>query len=190
MNGGDTEANDTEGQDAMVVEQYESFKAMGSADHAQAVAKVSRSNSTADIKTVFRRVKCHKNPATGVLEDGAICLVRTGVSASACFLTGSVRSLHNHSAHQTSHECHFKVYQAHCRELGIEPHHRAIPRSASSKGIQVTLDACVVSEPRPPAFTPEGLRDFLIEMIVTQDEVFLYYFHYHANTYQRQGNCG
>jgi hypothetical protein len=33
MNGGDTEAEDTDGQDAMDVEEYHSFKAMADADH-------------------------------------------------------------------------------------------------------------------------------------------------------------
>jgi hypothetical protein len=69
-------------------------------------------------------------------------------------------------------------------------HPRAIPDSDSSAGkeyvpssnhsvvhlliplrVQGTLDGIVVAKPRPPVFTREGLRDFLIEMIVTQDEV-------------------
>ncbi|KAJ7829842.1 hypothetical protein B0H13DRAFT_2213484 [Mycena leptocephala] len=35
MTGGDTEAEDTEGQDAMDLEEYESFKSMGDTDHQQ-----------------------------------------------------------------------------------------------------------------------------------------------------------
>jgi hypothetical protein len=37
--------------------------------------------------------------------------------------------------------------------------------------VQGTLDAVVVSTPRQPPFTPEGLLDHITELIVTQDEV-------------------
>ncbi|KAJ7271359.1 hypothetical protein B0H12DRAFT_1229014 [Mycena haematopus] len=82
------------------VEQYEAFKTMGDADHQHAIAKVARHDSTADIKTVYTRVKGQKNVTTGLLEDGAICPVctRKGVSGSASFLTGSVSSLRSHIA--------------------------------------------------------------------------------------------
>ncbi|KAJ7940040.1 hypothetical protein B0H13DRAFT_1850240 [Mycena leptocephala] len=104
---GDTEADD----DAMAVdsEEYKSIKAMADADYAY---------------TIFHRVKNHKNPDTGVIQDGAICLVCThdGVRASTCFLTGSVTTLHQHIAR---HENHFKIHKARCAQLGIEMNERA-----------------------------------------------------------------
>ncbi|KAJ7161590.1 hypothetical protein C8R46DRAFT_1037789 [Mycena filopes] len=57
-------------------EEYQSVKATADADHAQVglVAplhfKPWREDSTADVNTMFRRVKGHKHLKTGVLEDG------------------------------------------------------------------------------------------------------------------------
>ncbi|KAJ6606726.1 hypothetical protein B0H10DRAFT_2228637 [Mycena sp. CBHHK59/15] len=102
---------------------------------------------------------------------GAICLVctRKGLKPDVCFLTGGVSMLRSHIAH---HDDHFQVYQVCCEKINIEMHPCAIPYTDSSTGkeIQGTLDGVVVAQPRPPAFTSEGLHDFLIEMIVTQDE--------------------
>ncbi|KAJ7130799.1 hypothetical protein C8R43DRAFT_662757 [Mycena crocata] len=69
---------------------------------------------------------------------------------------------------------HFDVYKTRCEELGIVMHERAIPKTLSSQNLQGTLDGIVVavSQPRQPAFTPDGLRDHLIEMIVTSDDAF------------------
>ncbi|KAJ6616181.1 hypothetical protein B0H10DRAFT_1949380 [Mycena sp. CBHHK59/15] len=163
----------------MDVDEYNSIKAMGDADHAhailniprQATAKISRTDTTADIKTIFTRHKGRKNPKTGLLEDGALCQVceKDGVESSACFLTGSVTSLRNHIARR---EEYFKVYKARCEKLGITMNERAIPKSSDARGIQGSLDGIVVYEPRVPPFTPAGVRDYIIEMIVTQDEVF------------------
>ncbi|KAJ6595485.1 hypothetical protein B0H10DRAFT_2232796 [Mycena sp. CBHHK59/15] len=73
---------------------------------------------------------------------------------------------------QTYDEHEERIYQARCEKLNIEMHPRAIPDTNSSTGneIQATLDGVVVAQPRPTVFTSEGLHDFLIEMIVTQDE--------------------
>ncbi|KAJ7075640.1 hypothetical protein B0H15DRAFT_791554 [Mycena belliarum] len=130
----ETEAEDVAGEaehEVIDVEQYESFKAMGDADHEHAITKTPRIDATADIRTVFQRVKDNKNARTGKLEDGAICLVctRKGMQAAACFLTGSVSTLRSHIAR---HEDHFKVYKARCEELKIEMHERAIPKDSSS----------------------------------------------------------
>ncbi|KAJ7161761.1 hypothetical protein C8R46DRAFT_1223053 [Mycena filopes] len=55
-------------------------------------------DSTADVNTIFRRVMGHKHLKTGVLEDGAICLICThdGHSPAGCFMTGNVTSLRLH----------------------------------------------------------------------------------------------
>ncbi|KAJ7161591.1 hypothetical protein C8R46DRAFT_1222747 [Mycena filopes] len=57
-----------------------------------------REDSTADVNTIFRRVMGHKHLKTGVLEDGAICLICThdGHSPAGCFMTGNVTSLRLH----------------------------------------------------------------------------------------------
>ncbi|KAF7326553.1 hypothetical protein MVEN_02608500 [Mycena venus] len=152
-----------------VDKEYESIKAMADVDHARATAKPTRQDPTADVNTIFRRVKGHKNPATGVLEDGAICAVCTakGIKASVCFMKGSVSSLR---AHISRHEDHYQVYEARCVKAGIQMNQRAIPKTVDSQGSQGTLDGTVVHEPRAPPYTPDGLRDFLVELIVTQDE--------------------
>ncbi|KAJ7077733.1 hypothetical protein C8R44DRAFT_755067 [Mycena epipterygia] len=72
-----TEGEGEEKHDAMDVEQYEFIKPMADADHAHATVKIARADPMADINTIFKRVKGQKNPKTGVLEDGAICLVCT-----------------------------------------------------------------------------------------------------------------
>ncbi|KAJ7488681.1 hypothetical protein B0H11DRAFT_1912832 [Mycena galericulata] len=166
----DTEADDTDGQDAMDVDHYESIKAMGDADHARITSKLSRSDTTADINTVFTRMKDRKNPRTGVLESGALCQVcqKSGLPDSSCFLTGSVTTLRKHIAR---HDDHFKVYKTRCEKLGIKMNDRAIPVAASGTlGTQGSLDGIVIYEPRTPPFTVAGHRDYIIEMIVTQDE--------------------
>ncbi|KAF7333887.1 hypothetical protein MSAN_02401300 [Mycena sanguinolenta] len=168
------EDGDAESPTAMDVdEEYQKFKAMGDADHAHATTKSARIDSTADVRTIFKRVDCEKNPDTGAIvrKAGAICLVCTkkGLKADVCFLTGSVSTLRSHIAR---HDDHFQTYRARCEKLDIPMHPRAIPESDSSgsKEVQGTLDGIVATKPRPPVFTSEGLRDFLIEMIVTQDE--------------------
>ncbi|KAJ7196637.1 hypothetical protein GGX14DRAFT_672205 [Mycena pura] len=89
---------------------YESLKSMADTDHVflQRTAKLSRSLSepTADLNTVFNHIKGHKNPRTGVLENGAICNV--------CV-----------------HTDHFAVYKKHCAEAKIDMHPRAIPADRS-----------------------------------------------------------
>ncbi|KAJ6595486.1 hypothetical protein B0H10DRAFT_2089818, partial [Mycena sp. CBHHK59/15] len=77
---------------------------MGDADHAHATAKTSRTDSTADVRTVFKRVECERNRHTGavVRKAGAICLVctRKGLKPDVCFLTGSVSTLRSHIVRQ------------------------------------------------------------------------------------------
>ncbi|KAJ7759053.1 hypothetical protein B0H16DRAFT_1720476 [Mycena metata] len=157
MEGDATEG--TEGSSSTVdAEEYTRFKAMGDADHAHATAKAPCSDLTADANTVFRRVKGQHDPETGARsESGAICLVctRNGVRAALCFLKGSVTTLRKHVAR---HKDHFKVYKARCEELGIALHPSATPKAECAE-VQGTLDGVVVAQPRPPAFTKQGLQD-------------------------------
>ncbi|KAJ6548368.1 hypothetical protein B0H19DRAFT_188433 [Mycena capillaripes] len=84
----ETEGENTESASAMDVDEYEKLKAMGDADHAHATAKTSRTDSTADVRTVFKRVECERNPHTRavVRKAGAICLVCTLPGARASSL--------------------------------------------------------------------------------------------------------
>ncbi|KAJ7017264.1 hypothetical protein C8F04DRAFT_1200793 [Mycena alexandri] len=110
-------------------EEYTRFKAMGDADHAHATAKAPRSDLTADVNTVFKRVKGQHDPETGARsESGAICLVctRKSVKASLCFLKGSVTTLRKPVGR---HKDHFNVYKARCEELGIALHPSDMPKA-------------------------------------------------------------
>ena len=49
---------------------------------------------------------------------------------------------------------------------------RAIPKGSSkSLGEQGTLDGNVVVQPRVPPFTSAGLLDYIVELVVCEDEV-------------------
>ncbi|KAJ7817973.1 hypothetical protein B0H14DRAFT_3474161 [Mycena olivaceomarginata] len=74
----ETEGEHTDAASAMDIDrdEYQKFKAMGDADHEHATAKASRTDSTADIKTVFRRIKGEKDAAI-TQAAGNICLVCT-----------------------------------------------------------------------------------------------------------------
>ncbi|KAJ7870270.1 hypothetical protein B0H13DRAFT_1896269 [Mycena leptocephala] len=91
----DTEADD----DAMAVdsEEYKSIKAMADADYAYATTKPSRTESTADNKTIFHRVKNHKNP--------------TQVLFKTALFAWSARSVTTLRQHIARHENHFKIHK-------------------------------------------------------------------------------
>ncbi|KAJ6555452.1 hypothetical protein DFH09DRAFT_1318236 [Mycena vulgaris] len=164
----------SEGQDAMDLQEYHAIKAMADADHAEITAKVTRADSTANIGTVFTRVKERKNPKTGNLDDGSlykICVYVVSIillidlsvllvtRERKTFMTGSVTSLRLHIAR---HKAHYEIYKARCEKLGIEVDEHVIPRA---------LEGVVVSTPRPPPFPTRGLLDFITELVVTQDEI-------------------
>jgi len=48
-------------------------------------------------------------------------------------------------------------------------HPRAIPRDYETDSAQATLDGVLV--PKVPAFTKSGLMDYIVELIVSEDEV-------------------
>jgi len=61
------------------------------------------------------------------------------------------------------------VYKERCEAAGIALHSRAIPPGQDLSTTQSTLDRSLV--PKAPAFTKEGLLEYIMELIVTEDEV-------------------
>lgn len=91
------------------------------------------------------------------------------------------------------HDDHFQAYKERCGKLGISMHERAIPRSHgmdrrsvhfssfaassnsnSSSLTQTTLDSVIPTRPRIPQFTTAGLLDYIVELVVCEDEVRLF----------------
>jgi hypothetical protein len=81
----------------------------------------------------------------------------------------SVSTLRTHISRRKGH---VKIYVERCEALGIEPHPRALQRvSDSDRSFQSSLDSIVTREPRRPPFTTRGLMDFIVQLIVCEDEV-------------------
>jgi len=63
-----------------------------------------------------------------------------------------------------------------CNKLNIVTNHQALTKSASvttTDGlIQGNLDGVITRQPRPPTFSTAGLLDYIIELIVEEDEAF------------------
>ncbi|KAF7320758.1 hypothetical protein HMN09_00161800 [Mycena chlorophos] len=165
---------DTEDEDATIQARgaFEKFKAMGDADHAKAIQTKSRSDKTADIRLMFIKKKDYPHPDTGVPTKGHICIIcdADGEIGIQVFFTGSVTTLRQHIARQRGH---YPIYKAKCDAAGIQPHASAIPKALISNETQGTLDAVLVAKPRIPAFSSGGVRDFLTELIVTNDQALL-----------------
>lgn len=71
-----------------------------------------------------------------------------------------------------SHQDHAKIYKDRCTKKAIPMHPRALPKEdASSLSRQGTLDGIVVSKPRIPEFTTQGLLDYAVEFAVSEDQV-------------------
>jgi hypothetical protein len=87
-----------------------------------------------------------------------------------------------------SHDDHFQVYKARCTKLGIHMHPHAVPkrqrnslfvvhilllilRSDWYSESQGTLDSIVTKQPRAPPFSSAGLMDYLVELVVSEDDV-------------------
>ncbi|KAJ7230614.1 hypothetical protein GGX14DRAFT_554098 [Mycena pura] len=133
-----SEAEGADSTEASVIDlrEYEKYKAHADVDHAAKHAKISREDHTADLNTVYKRVKVHAHPVTGVPEDGAICLVciKKHLPYSDHFLKGGVSSLRKHIARQVFHKDHYEVYEAGCVELGIPMNEAAIPPKRQGPG--------------------------------------------------------
>lgn len=83
---------------------------------------------------------------------------------------------------------HFDIYKEHCEKLGIAMNLRAIPDDKASDGLQFVIiyyDGSMdginilfsqqvldgVLQPKIPQFTKQGLLEYIIELIVCEDEV-------------------
>jgi hypothetical protein len=67
---------------------------------------------------------------------------------------------------------HFKVYKKLCVKRNLLMHNCAIlPNAKESTMKQGTLDGAVTREPRMPLFSTNGLLDYVIELIVSKDNV-------------------
>jgi hypothetical protein len=75
--------------------------------------------------------------------------------------------LRTHIARQK--KTHFQVYKERCEAAGIPLHSHAIPPGQDLGRTQSTLDSSLV--PKAPVFTKEGLLAYIMELIVTEDEV-------------------
>lgn len=157
----------------LVEEAYRTTKAMGDADR-QFLSERQKITRTADIRTIFKLDKNRMNPDTGKIEEGNWCTVcrSAGVAKKNCFFTGSISTLRTHIARNADH---VKIYMARCKELNVTTNHRALAKSASVTtidGVQGSLDGIVIRQPRPPTFSTAGLLDYIIELIVEEDEAF------------------
>ncbi|KAG2080715.1 uncharacterized protein F5147DRAFT_522949, partial [Suillus discolor] len=64
---------------------------------------------------------------------------------------------------------HFPVYKSQCEAQDIALNERAIPASVrNSSEHQKTLDESLA--PKIPQFTKAGLMDYIVELIVSEDE--------------------
>lgn len=68
-------------------------------------------------------------------------------------------------------EDHFEFYQKKCEEENIKINPRCIPKGKDDPLLQTTLDKSVVPQPRIPQFTSSGLLDYLVELVVSEDDV-------------------
>ncbi|KAG2060650.1 hypothetical protein BDR06DRAFT_1002531 [Suillus hirtellus] len=62
----------------------------------------------------------------------------------------------------------FVVYHQHCEAVGIMMHPHMIPPGEDLAMTQTTLDASLIS--KPLVFTKEGLLEYVMELIVTEDK--------------------
>ncbi|KAF8228256.1 hypothetical protein L208DRAFT_1379438 [Tricholoma matsutake] len=106
---------------------------------------------TADIQTIFKLDKNQMNPDTGKVEEGNWCTL-------------------------CQNPDHVKLYMMRCNKLNVIANHQALPKSASVTTIdgliQGSLDGIVNQQPHPPTFSTAGLLNYIIELIVEEDEAF------------------
>ena len=70
------------------------------------------------------------------------------------------------------HDDHTKLYKERCAKLSISMNSRALPKDDNqSLSRQGTLDSTVVVQSHVPPFTTAGLLDYIVELVVCEDEV-------------------
>jgi len=89
-----------------------------------------------------------------------------------------------------SNDDHFQAYKERCMKLGIQLHQHATPKLYRSTTLSVllctsgllaayylsserqgTLDGTVTRQPRVPPFCNSGLLDYVVELVVSEDDV-------------------
>ena len=153
------------------------------------------SNATTSASTLTQgRLK----GATGVLCAGKLTMIRyyvpywpfcrqKGLRRNLCFFTGGVSTLRSHISRYIfdlilvqhiwtiiyRYDDHTKLYKERCAKLGISMNSRALPKEDDqSLSRQGTLDGTVVVQSRVLPFTTTGLLDYIVELVVCEDEVF------------------
>jgi hypothetical protein len=73
------------------------------------------------------------------------------------------------------HDDHVDLYKERCARLGISMNSRALPKDDNQTlSRQGTLDNAMVVQSRVPPFTTAGLLDYIVELVVCEDEVRIY----------------
>ncbi|KAG1883996.1 hypothetical protein F4604DRAFT_1677163 [Suillus subluteus] len=120
---------------------------------------LSKSECTADVRTIFAR-----------LPDGWVCTLckDAGEPVQKHTFRGGTSTLRTHIVHHK--KSHFQVYKERSDAAGITMHFHAIPpgEDVTMTQSQSTLDGKLVC--KPPAFTKEGLLEYIMELIVMEDE--------------------
>jgi hypothetical protein len=159
----DEEDDENENEEA-----YQKTKKLGDQDREdrKSLKKVERS---ADLTTIFTFEKDRVNPHTQECENGWWCEVckANNVPLHQCFFKGGISTRRTHIARNP--KCHYPIYKDRCEQRGLTMHDRAIPRNCKADVPQATLDTSLT--PKIPAFTKAGLMDYIVELIVAEDEV-------------------
>jgi hypothetical protein len=159
----DEEDNENENKEA-----YQKTKKLGDQDREdhKSLKKVEHS---ANLTTIFTFKKDRINPHTQECENGWWCEVckANNVPLHQCFFKGGISTRCMHIAQNP--KCHHPIYKDHCEQWGLTMHDHAISHNCKVDMPQATLDASLT--PKIPAFTKAGLMDYIVELIVAEDEV-------------------
>jgi hypothetical protein len=164
----DEEDNENENEEA-----YQKTKKLGDQDREDRKS-LKKDERSADLTTVFTFEKGRINPHTQERENGWWCEVckANNVPLHQCFFKGGISTRRTHIARHP--KCHYPIYHDRCKERGIRMHNRAIPRDCQATDSQATLDGSLT--PKIPAFSKSGLMDYIVELIVAEDEVSSFHF--------------
>ncbi|KAG2359367.1 hypothetical protein BDR07DRAFT_1488310 [Suillus spraguei] len=126
-------------------------------DNGGVTQTVPKSERTADVQTVFT-----------CIPDVWVCTLCKAASEPTHKHTfrGGTSTLQTHIV--CYKQTHFQVYKQRCDAACITMHSHAIPPDEDLTAMQQTLDTILV--PKCPVFTKEGLLEYIMELIVTEDE--------------------
>ncbi|KAF7364524.1 HAT family dimerization domain-containing protein [Mycena venus] len=149
---------------------YEYTKSLGDVDRA-AMKSRPKAELTKDIQPLFKEDEI-LDPDTGLRIKGHWRLLckKDKVAQKKCFLLGNVSSRRTHISRNPGH---FLVYERMCEKNDIPLHHQATPKDFfkdQDDPKQTTLDNFAT---KTPPFSSQGLLDYLVEMIVTEDNAFM-----------------